>query len=247
MPDEVFLIDNNCTDDTVAIAKEFPFVKILHEPNQGLIAARNHGFKAARGELLARIDCDARLPKDWVERVKAVLADRDIAAVTGLADTCAIPYLPWPRTTIWSRLYFMDSPAFFRVPLLWGSNMAMRQTAWKTIARQICADDKVVHEDQDMSILLAAHHLRVVIDKKLKIRTGGEQFGYLPKVLEYAHRRGTTKAHHHKLGTLRAAQDYARMSGWAVARRYLLLPFGLFFISFAAFDTLVQHLSRRPL
>jgi glycosyltransferase involved in cell wall biosynthesis len=36
MPDEVIVVDNNSTDKTVQIAKQFAFVKIIKEKRQGV-------------------------------------------------------------------------------------------------------------------------------------------------------------------------------------------------------------------
>ncbi|HYH36312.1 MAG TPA: glycosyltransferase family A protein, partial [Candidatus Saccharimonadales bacterium] len=55
VPHEVIVVDNNSTDDTRLVASRFDFVEILHEPRQGVVHARNRGFNAARGEIIARI------------------------------------------------------------------------------------------------------------------------------------------------------------------------------------------------
>src|ERR1700722_13666836 len=72
-PEEVIVVNNNSTDKTVKIAQSFPFVKLIHEKEQGMIPARNAGFDAAKGDLLARIDADTRPPVDWVVRVHKIL------------------------------------------------------------------------------------------------------------------------------------------------------------------------------
>src|SRR5262245_36697630 len=66
-PDEVIVVDNNSTDRTVQIASSYPFIKVIHETEQGMIPARNTGLDAAKGDLLARIDADTRIPPQWVE------------------------------------------------------------------------------------------------------------------------------------------------------------------------------------
>nr|MDQ2973765.1 glycosyltransferase [bacterium] len=35
MPDEVIVVDNNCVDKTIEIAKSFGFVTVVKEPKQG--------------------------------------------------------------------------------------------------------------------------------------------------------------------------------------------------------------------
>ena len=60
---EVIVVDNNSQDETVDIAKkllsQFKNHQFLHEPQQGLSYARNCGWRAASGEYVAFLDCDA--------------------------------------------------------------------------------------------------------------------------------------------------------------------------------------------
>src|SRR4051812_42172740 len=71
-PLEVIVVDNNSTDGTAAIAKRFPFVRLLTEKKQGVVHARNTGFKATRGGIIGRIDADTILPPTWVAQVQTI-------------------------------------------------------------------------------------------------------------------------------------------------------------------------------
>ncbi|MCX7955942.1 MAG: glycosyltransferase family 2 protein, partial [Patescibacteria group bacterium] len=53
-PDEVIVVDNNCTDKTIKIAKKYQKklpLKIIHETKQGIAYSRNTGFNKAKGEI----------------------------------------------------------------------------------------------------------------------------------------------------------------------------------------------------
>lgn len=67
---ELVLVNNNCTDDTDAVAAEFldklPLVYV-HEPRQGLSQARNAGLAKASGELVVFTDDDVKPWPGWVE------------------------------------------------------------------------------------------------------------------------------------------------------------------------------------
>ncbi|PIZ98690.1 MAG: glycosyltransferase family 2 protein, partial [Candidatus Levybacteria bacterium CG_4_10_14_0_2_um_filter_35_8] len=52
-PDEIIIVDNNCTDKTIDICKEYS-VRIVQEKTQGIIAARNTGFNAAKYDIISR-------------------------------------------------------------------------------------------------------------------------------------------------------------------------------------------------
>ncbi len=45
--DEIIIINNNSTDNTVAIVKKYP-VKLLNEKKQGITFARNKGLNIAK-------------------------------------------------------------------------------------------------------------------------------------------------------------------------------------------------------
>lgn len=64
MPDEIIVVDNNCSDKTVEIARGLG-AKIVREEFQNIAASRNAGIKAARNEWIALLDSD-----DWWEKEK---------------------------------------------------------------------------------------------------------------------------------------------------------------------------------
>ena len=57
-PFEVIVVDDGSTDDSGDIAQSFPEVHYIHQKNQGVAAARNHGIEVARGEFFAFLDQD---------------------------------------------------------------------------------------------------------------------------------------------------------------------------------------------
>lgn len=84
---EIVLVDNNCDDDTVALAnetmsdwsREFAVLTCGH---QGVTHARNLGFKAASGDYIQWLDADDGLAREKIARQVAFLesnADVDVA------------------------------------------------------------------------------------------------------------------------------------------------------------------------
>jgi glycosyltransferase involved in cell wall biosynthesis len=57
-PFEVIVVDDGSVDDSGVIAQSFHDVLYIHQANQGVAAARNHGIEVARGEFLAFLDQD---------------------------------------------------------------------------------------------------------------------------------------------------------------------------------------------
>jgi len=191
MPDEVILVDNNCTDKTVELAKHYDFVTIVKELKQGRANARNKGFSVASGDILGRIDVDSNLYPNWVEKVKESFEDDSISAITGLGYTTTTPTIKGKHilesfvTTFWSRMYFWTATAVMRIVVLWGANMAIRSTAWNQIRDKVCNDDELVHEDQDLSLVLAGSGFKAKVIHDLYIRTDGTSYFSWPKFSEY--------------------------------------------------------------
>ncbi len=66
---EIIVVDNASTDGTAEVAKQFPKVRVVHEPKKGLTCARQRGLTEARGDLFASIDADTRVPAGWFPTV----------------------------------------------------------------------------------------------------------------------------------------------------------------------------------
>ena len=154
MPDEVIIIDNNCTDATLSLVKNYPFVRVVHEVQQGMIAARNAGFNAASYELIARCDADVRLPPNWISRIHRNFARYEIDALTG-----PITYYDAPiKTSIVARAYLdMMKPIHRGGETLVGPNMIITKEIWEKVKNKVCLNDKMVHEDIDL-----AYHIQEV-------------------------------------------------------------------------------------
>lgn len=57
---ELLIIDDGCTDDSAIRVEALgdPRIRLLSQPNRGLVATLNRGLDEARGEFLARMDAD---------------------------------------------------------------------------------------------------------------------------------------------------------------------------------------------
>jgi glycosyltransferase involved in cell wall biosynthesis len=152
-PDEVIVVDNNSTDPTVQFAQNFPFVKVVPEPRQGIVYARNAGFNAAKGDIIGRIDADTILPKKWVE---TLLNEAEHHLATMAFTGPGVFYdAPWSRLLskmqVWAYQY-LQFPAM-RGFTLWGANMGLRREAWEAV-RTFCSERTDIDEDIDLSLLL---------------------------------------------------------------------------------------------
>jgi glycosyltransferase involved in cell wall biosynthesis len=81
---EIIVVNNASTDRTREVALRYPGVIVVDEPRKGLTFARQAGFAASSGDLIANVDSDSRLTPGWVERVFAAYAQEPrLVALSG--------------------------------------------------------------------------------------------------------------------------------------------------------------------
>jgi glycosyltransferase involved in cell wall biosynthesis len=128
---EVIVVDNGSTDRTLEIARSFSTrlrLTILQRPGVNISALRNLGASAARGELLAFLDADCSIPKDWFENAASNLAS-DSAGVIG--GNITIPEdSGWVART-WFQVAY--SPKDGEVAYVPSGNMLMKNSAFVQI------------------------------------------------------------------------------------------------------------------
>ena len=84
LPDEIIVVNNASTDETGAVARAVPGVRVIDEPAKGLVVARETGRRTATGDVLAYVDADCRVPLQWLERIERRFTNRPaVVAVTG--------------------------------------------------------------------------------------------------------------------------------------------------------------------
>jgi len=103
-PVEIIVVNNASTDRTREVALGYSGVRVVDEPHKGLTFARQAGFAASTGELIANVDSDSRLTSGWVEKVLATFAaEPKIVSLSG-------PFIyydltSWQRVSV--RLFYM--------------------------------------------------------------------------------------------------------------------------------------------
>jgi O-antigen biosynthesis protein len=79
---EVIVVNDGSKDATPEIAARYPF-KLITVPNGGLSAARNLGWRAATGEIIAYTDADTRVDPDWLSYLVQPFLTTDAVGVGG--------------------------------------------------------------------------------------------------------------------------------------------------------------------
>lgn len=216
-PDEVIVVDNNCTDNSVELASKFPFVRIVKEKKQGMISARNAGFNAANGEIIARCDADTILPSNWTKRIIMNFAKSNIDALTG-----PISYYDAPiKTTLLARAYLdMMKPIHRGGETLVGPNMILTSAIWKKVKHKVCLNDKHVHEDIDLAYHIQEVGGKIKRDNRLVVGTSSRRIRKNPYSFfsEYPRRFMQTLLYHDK--TVSLLKKGFKLPAWYTNRRF---------------------------
>jgi glycosyltransferase involved in cell wall biosynthesis len=82
---EIIVADNNSSDGTCAtVERDYPGVMLLHEPRRGANRARETGFVASKGDLVAFLDADTELTQGWIDRaLRAFEKDPNLVCLSG--------------------------------------------------------------------------------------------------------------------------------------------------------------------
>jgi glycosyltransferase involved in cell wall biosynthesis len=149
---EIIVVDNASTDRTALVAEQFPGVRVVREPQRGIVYARNCGFDAARGDIIARIDADTMLPSDWSAHITEFYSNPNHLR-TAWSGGGFFHDVPLPRFVSWvySLMAFRINQLLIGYPTLWGSNMALPTSLWREVAPTTCAQHGI-HEDLDLAV-----------------------------------------------------------------------------------------------
>jgi glycosyltransferase involved in cell wall biosynthesis len=201
---EIIVVDNRSTDRTAAIVAELqvehptaPLRYLRQFEEQGLVPTRNVGLDAATGRVIGRIDADSVLEPNWVEQVQKAFADDTVDATTG-----PVVYYDMPL-----RRFGLKADDTLRRAMLtlakeyhfvFGSNMALRDTAWQRIRGEVCRDrEDLFHEDIDISVHLYDCGLRAVYVSTMVTGMSARRIDDSPRdYYSYVGRFDRTYTHH---------------------------------------------------
>ncbi len=168
-PDEVIVVDNNSSDNSVQIARKFKFVTVIREPNQGIAYARNAGFDAAKSQIIGRIDADTRLKPGWVETVKKYYSNENNLQ-TAVSGQAYLYNTIWPKFAgrVQHSFAFEYNKLILGNYILWGSNMALPKYLWDVVKSDTCFR-RDIHEDIDLAIHLSRMGFKINYRKSMLV------------------------------------------------------------------------------
>jgi glycosyltransferase involved in cell wall biosynthesis len=82
---EHIIVDGESTDGTLEILKQYPHLKVISEPDQGMYEALNKGLEIAAGEIIGFLNTDDLYAENIFSTVARKFDDPEVMAVTGQA------------------------------------------------------------------------------------------------------------------------------------------------------------------
>jgi glycosyltransferase involved in cell wall biosynthesis len=172
--DEIIVVDNNCTDDTIHRAKQHTGISIVTESRQGITFARTAGFDAARSGIIARIDADTIVSPEWAETIRHEFSRRTGAPVAAIAGGASIQEIS-PKDKFWMSCYyrafrFWHERSIGVSPMLYGFNSALKREVWQEIREQVHLGDDKFSEDVDLTITLLKAGARIHRSENMMVK-----------------------------------------------------------------------------
>jgi len=182
---EVIVVDNNSNDGTRQVIERYPGVTYQFEPRKGITRARQCGYLAARGEILAFVDADTHPPAGWIDQIwEQFGAKKDLACLSG-------PYsfydLSGLRNKVSRGWFVVARPLYSMIGyIIVGGNFAIR----RDVLDKMGGFDRTIEfygEDADIA-RRAGQHGKVLFSPSFVMPTSGRRMqsqGYLKMAYLY--------------------------------------------------------------
>lgn len=171
-PWEVVVVDNASTDRTAEVVRRFPAVRMVKEPEKGLVFARARGLKEAKGDILAYIDADSRLSPDWFRILEETYADPEVVCVSGPYRYYDLsPFKKFAAELGWK----LSAPFTYRLVgyMVLGGNFAARR---ETLVKMGGFDTRIRFYGEDTNIAWRLHKFgRVVFRMDFFVYSSGRR------------------------------------------------------------------------
>lgn len=171
---ELIVVDDGSTDDTKAILGEYGNrIRVIHQANRGVSAARNRGIRAAKEHLIAFLDSD----DVWVaDKLSVQVAFFDRHPETLVCQTEEIWIRNGVRVNPGKRHRKRSGKIFeasLALCLVSPSAVMLRKDLFETIG--LFDESLPACEDYDLWLRISVNHPIHLIDQPLIVKRGGHE------------------------------------------------------------------------
>jgi glycosyltransferase involved in cell wall biosynthesis len=145
---EIIVVDNGSKDNTVGVAQSYK-ASIYVKPKLSISALRNFGAQVAKGQILAFLDADCTVPRDWLLQASRYFPPKNIVCFG------SAPRIPDNPTWVQKTWYFVRKKreSVLEVSWLESMNMFIRREAFEEAGG--FNETLITCEDVDISYRLA--------------------------------------------------------------------------------------------
>lgn len=166
---EVIVVDNASTDKTASIAEEHADA-VLYEGRKGVAFARQRGFNAAKGEIIASTDADTIAEEHWLYEI-AKAFKKEVAGVFG-----PVYLFDGSKLDRWLAKYgftfFLRANHFLGFPNFSGPNFAVRKKAFKMVG----GFDLSIRSAEDVDLALRLKKAgKICFNPRMKVYTSARR------------------------------------------------------------------------
>ncbi len=169
---EIIVVDNNSTDGTRQVVERYPGVTYVFEPSKGITRARQCGYRAASGDIIAYIDADTQPPAGWIEQIwEQFAANRNLACLSG-------PYSFYDLSGIRNKIssgWFVAAHPLYKITgyMMVGGNFAIDRAVLEKMGG---FDSSIEFYGEDVDVARRARkHGKVLFSPRFVMPTSGRR------------------------------------------------------------------------
>ena len=194
---EIIVVDGCSQDATVEIARRYP-VQVVSMPFNAP-ASYNHALKLISNEVLGFIDSDAKVEKEWLNKLINYLDDPQVAGVSGSIET-------WNKKNPWARSIGYDlKNRYARLKKYVVRVATMNLLLKKSVIEEVGGFDENLPSqyDTDLGFRITSKGFKVVYEPNAKCYHFHRSTvnGYFRQQLQYG--KNTTKLYLKHAGLIR--------------------------------------------
>ncbi len=166
---EVIVVDDDSTDNSREIIREFDCKLVRLNENKGPSYARNVGGKTARGDIFLFADSDVCLPKDTFKMINDTFnMENDISAIVGMPDKfCKFKNIASQHFNLRVHFNYLKMPQY--ISILYGSICAVTKEAFFNVNGFNTELKKAGVEDNDLGYRLIERGYKIRLNKNIQI------------------------------------------------------------------------------
>jgi len=173
---EILIVDGMSTDRTVAVVREYaqrhPFIRLLENPKRIIPAALNVGIKAARGEIIVRMDAHTTYAQDYIRLAVDALETSGAAMIGGIQRPTGSTLITQAIAAATSCPFGMGNSYYhYGTEMRWVEDSVYLGTWYRSTLMELGGfnENWLINEDSELNERLRASGGKILLNPNLKV------------------------------------------------------------------------------